>query len=476
MKGTMYDAVVVGAGPNGLTAAVRIATAGRRVLLIEGKDEIGGAARSAELTVPGFTHDLGSAVHPLGAGSPYLQTLPLDLHGLRWIEPEVQIGHPLDSGAAAILLRDIEATADRLGDDASRYRSLMEPLVASWPVLRKVLLRPVLAVPSHPVALARFGVQALIPATQLARLRFKTREAQALFAGIAAHSGLPFHAPMSSAVGLVLGLLGHAVGWPVPQGGASAVTKALASYLRALGGEIRTGQMVRSMDELPKARTYLFDVTPRQFLAIAGTRVAGRYRRALERYRYGPASFKMDYAVREPVPWSAQDIARAATVHLGGTLQQIAHSEAEVSAGRVPERPYVLLAQPSVCDPSRAPEGNHVVWAYCHVPTGSDIDMSGRITGQIERFAPGFRDTIIAQRSTFPSGLEAQDPNLVDGDIMGGSGDLWQTIARPILSPWPYRTPLTGVYLCSSSTPPGPGVHGMCGYHAAGLALRDRLL
>lgn len=472
-KSGEYDAVVVGAGPNGLAAAIRIAQEGHRVLLVERNEEAGGAARSAELTLPGFVHDLGSAVHPLGIASPFLQSLPLARHGLRWIHPEVQIGHPLDDGGAALMYRSLGATADRLGSDGAAYRAFMAPLVEAWPSLRDALLRPMLAVPNHPIDLARFGIQALMPVNQLARLRLKSTEARALFAGIAAHSGLPFHAPLSSAVALVLGLLGHAAGWPLPQGGAGSLARSLARHLEELGGEIQTGREIRSMDELPDARVTLFDVTPRQFLAIAGTRVTGRYRRALETYRYGPASFKMDYALDGPVPWTDAETRRAATVHLGGTLSEIAHSESEVSAGRIPERPYVLLTQPTVCDPSRAPEGKHVVWAYCHIPPGADTDMSGRITAQIERFAPGFRDLVLSQRATFPSGLEAQDPNLVDGDIMGGSGDLWQMIARPVLSPWPYRTPLQGVYLCSASTPPGPGVHGMCGFHAAELALRD---
>lgn len=469
-----YDVVVVGAGPNGLAAAVRVAMEGRSVLVLEANDEIGGAARTAEITVDGFHHDLGSAVHPMGAGSPFLESLPLGEHGLEWLFPDVQVGHPLDEGDGAILVRDVRETAERLGADRERYENVMQPLADAWPSLRRAILQPIVAVPRHPVDLARFGVQALLPANQFARMRYRSREARALFAGIAAHSGLPFHAPFSSAVGLVLQLVGHAVGWPVPRGGAGSVSNALGGYLTSLGGEIRTGVRVATMDELPRARAYLMDVTPRQLLQIAGSRLSAGYRRALERYRYGPASFKMDYAVSEAIPWASPSMGAAATVHLGGTLEQIAHSESEVSAGRVPERPYVLLAQPSVVDATRAPDGKQVVWAYCHVPTGADIDMSGRITAQIERFAPGFRDTIIEQRSTFPAGLEAQDANLVDGDIMGGSGDLWQTIARPILSPWPYRTSLDGLYLCSSSTPPGPGVHGMCGFHAAELALRDR--
>lgn len=446
---------------------------GLSVIVLEGNAEPGGAARTSALTEPGFLHDVGSAVHPLGIASPFFEILDLERHGLRWILPAVQVGHPLDRGEAVLLLRDVDETARRLPGDGKAYRALMEPLVRAWPHIRSSVLKPVLAIPKHPADLTRFGLMAMTPANQLARLRLSSPDDRALFAGITAHSGLPFHAPLSSAVGLVLGLLGHKAGWPVPEGGAGSITDALVAQLKALGGELQTGHFVRTIDSLPDARVILFDVTPRQLVKIAGNRLSRRYRRALESYRYGPASFKVDYALDGPIPWTSHEVAGAATVHLGGTIAEIAHSEAEVAAGRIPERPYVLLTQPSVCDPSRAPVGKHVAWAYCHVPAGSDTDMSGRIAAQIERFAPGFRDLIVAQRSTYPSGLEEQNSNLVDGDIMGGSGDVRQMIARPVLSPWPYRTSLPGVYLCSSSTPPGPGVHGMCGYNAAELAIRD---
>ncbi|MFW5973074.1 MAG: phytoene desaturase family protein [Bacteroidota bacterium] len=475
MSQPKYDAVVVGAGPNGLSAAVRIAQEGRSVLLIEANEQVGGAARSAHMTLPGFLHDVGSAVHPLALGSPFLSSLPLGRHGLEWLHPGIQVGHPLDGGRASLLVRDIDETARRLGADASRYRRLMVPLVAAWPKLREDILTPMMTLPAHPGSLLRFGVAALLPASILAHVQFRTEETHALFAGIAAHSGLPFHAPFSSAVGVLLSLLGHAVGWPIPAGGAQAISNALAAHLAELGGEIRTSTRVQALSELPSARAVLLDITPRQLLRMAGGQLNVRYRRALERYRYGPASFKVDFALDGPIPWAARELTAAGTIHLGGSLREIAEAEAEVAAGRHPARPYVLLVQPSLFDPSRAPVGKHTAWAYCHVPLGSDVDMTASVVDQIERFAPGFRDRILALESTSPSQLEAMDANLVEGDIMGGSGDLWQTIARPILSPAPYRTPIDGVYLCSSSTPPGPGVHGMCGYNAAELALRERL-
>lgn len=469
-----YDAVVVGAGPNGLAAAIRLAQEGRSVLLLEAAAEVGGAARSAELTRPGFVHDLGSAVHPFAVGSPFLSTLPLEDFGLEWVYPEIDVGHPLDGGRAAFLYRDLERTVERL-PDGRKYRRFVESLVDGWPNLAEDILRPMIHMPTHVGDLLKFGVQALMPARMLARTRLSSEESRALFAGIAAHSGLSFGVPLSSAVGLVLTTLGHAVGWPLPKGGAGNITRAMAAYFESLGGTIRTDTLVTDLAELPGSRVVLLDLTPAQFLTVAGKRLTGRYRRALENYRYGPASFKMDFALSEPVPWLHPDMARAATVHLGGTLDEIAEAEGMVHDRRIPERPYVLLVQPTVCDPSRAPEGKHIVWAYCHVPLRSEFDMRERLVGQIERFAPGFRETVIEASTFYPHHLEMYNANLVGGDIMGGSGDLVQTIARPVLSPKPHRTPIDGVYLCSSSTPPGPGVHGMSGYNAAMLALRDHL-
>jgi len=467
-----YDAVVVGAGPNGLAAAIRMVQEGHSVLLLEAAEEVGGGARSAELTAPGFIHDLGSAVHPFAVGSPFLSTLPLADFGLEWVYPEIDVGHPMDDGRAAFLYRDLARTAEHL-PDGRKYRRLMEPLVEAWPNLAEDILRPMVHMPSHVGDLLRFGIHALMPAQMLAKARLQSEESRALFAGITAHSGLSFRVPLSSAVGLVLTTLGHAVGWPLPKGGAGNITRAMAAYFESLGGEIRTNNPVTDLSELPDSRVVLLNLTPAQVLAVCGDRLSGRYRRSLETYEYGPASFKMDFALSEPVPWRHPDMARAATVHLGGTLDEIAEAEGMVHDRRIPERPYVLLVQPTSCDPSRAPEGKHIVWAYCHVPLRSEFDMRERLVNQIERFAPGFRDTIIEASTFYPKHLETYNANLVGGDIMGGSGSFIQTVARPVLSPTPHRTPIDGVYLCSSSTPPGPGVHGMSGYNAAMLALRD---
>jgi phytoene dehydrogenase-like protein len=475
LPGFEYDAVVVGAGPNGLAAAAHIAREGYSVMVFEANDQIGGAARSAEVTEPGFMHDLGSAVHPLGIASPVFQSLPLEDFGLRWIQPDVMLAHPYDDGSSAVQLFDLAETARRLGPDESSYISLFQPLADMWDDLSSAFLRPLLAIPKHPITLAKFGLQALLPATRLAQARFTTDDAKGLFAGIAAHSGLPFNALSSSAVGLVLATIAHTHGWPVPQGGSSAISESLAGYIRSRGGEIETGRRIRKLSELPDARVVLFDVTPRQLIGIAGEKMPSMYRKRLESYRYGPASFKVDYALDEPIPWTNDEVRKAATVHLGGTLAEIEAAEREVADGGHPERPYVLLTQPTVCDPTRVPKGKHIAWAYCHVPLGSDVDMSGRIDAQIERYAPGFGDTIRVKRVTFPAGFERENANIVEGDIMGGSSDLIQMIARPVLSPTPYRTPMDRIYLCSSSTPPGPGVHGMCGFNAALLAIKDHL-
>jgi phytoene dehydrogenase-like protein len=467
-----HDAIVVGSGPNGLAAAIELARAGRSVLVREGAAEIGGGLRSGEVTLPGFVHDLCSAIHPLAAASPFFRSVPLAEHGLEWIESPVPLAHPLDGGEGAILKRSVDATADGLGADAGAYKKLFGPLVKDWQRLEPAVLGPIVRVPRHPLALARFGLAALRPAASLARGKFDGEPARALFAGLAAHSILPLEKPVTASFGLVLGVTGHAVGWPLPRGGSQRIADALASYLRSLGGEIVTGQPVESLDELD-ARTILCDVTPRQFLELAGDRLEGRYRRSLEGYRYGPGVFKLDWALSGPIPWREPAWGEAGTVHLGGTLDEIAASERAPERGETSERPFVLLAQPTMFDSSRAPAGQHTVWAYCHVPNGSTVDMTDAIEVQIERFAPGFRELVLGRKAWAPADLEDRNPNLVGGDIGGGANDLRQLLARPALRPIPYSTPLEGVYLCSASTPPGGGVHGMCGQLAARAAVRN---
>jgi phytoene dehydrogenase-like protein len=463
------DAVVVGAGPNGLAAAIVLARAGVRVTVLEAESTIGGGARSAELTLSGFIHDLGSAVHPLAAGSPFFRTLPLHEHGLEWIHSESVLAHPLDD-RAVIVERDVAASASRLGIDAPSYQKLFQRLADDWQSLAQDFLGPP-RFPRHPFAAATFGVNSVRSATGFARRKFKTADARALFAGLAAHSMRPLESALSASFGLVLGATCHAIGWPIPRGGAQNITNALGSYLYSLGGRIEPEFRVRSMSDVSQARTVLFDVTPRQLLQIMGERLPPTYRRSLERYKYGPGAFKVDYALSEPIPWRSPECARAITVHLGGALEEIAESERAPWSGAPPEKPFVLLAQPTIADPSRAPQGKHVAWAYCHVPNGSTFDMLPRIEAQIERFAPGFRECIIARLVSAPVDLERQNANLVGGDIGGGASTPLQMFLRPN---WHmYRTPVKGVYLCSSSTPPGGGVHGMCGFFAAQAALRD---
>jgi len=467
---SQYDAVVVGSGPNGLAAAIELARAGRSVLVREAAEAVGGGLRSGELTLPGFVHDLCSAIHPMAAASPFFRTIPLSEHGLEWIEPPAPLAHPLENGRAAVLHRSVEETAAGLGVDEASYRGLFGPLAASWGELESALLGPLVRVPQHPLALARFGLSALQPADSFARRRFKGEPARALFAGLAGHSLLPLESIGSASFGLVLGTTGHAVGWPLPRGGSQRIADALAAYLRSLGGEVQTGAPVESLDEL-SAPTVLCDVTPRQLLRLAGDRLPPRYRRRLERFRYGPGVFKLDWALSGPIPWTAPVCAQAGTVHLGGTLEEIVASEQAPARGETSERPYVLLAQPTLFDASRAPEGKHTAWAYCHVPNGSTVDMTEAIEDQVERFAPGFRERVLARSALAPADLERRNPNLVGGDIGGGSNELRQLAARPVLRRVPYATPLDGVYLCSASTPPGGGVHGMCGYLAAHAAL-----
>jgi len=467
-----YDAVVVGSGPNGLAAAITLAQAGRSVLILEGKETIGGGARTAELTLPGYLHDICAAIHPLGAASPFFHSLPLAQHGLEWIHPDAPVAHPLDGGCAAMLERSLEATGETLGVDAESYRRLMAPFVENWQAIIQDFLGPLPIPPKHPWIDLQFSLKALQPARWLAERHFQGQEARALFAGMAGHSILPLEQVITASYGLVTAMLGHAVGWPMARGGSQRIVDALAAHLRSLGGQIETNCMVRSLDELPPARIVMLDITPRQFVQIAGERLPGRYRRQLERYRYGPGVFKIDYALQGPIPWAAPACSRAGTVHVGGTLAEIAAEEAAVWRGEHPDQPYVLVAQQSPFDPSRAPQGRHTAWAYCHVPHNSTIDMTSRIEAQIERFAPGFRDLILARHTRNTQELEAYNPNYVGGDIIGGVVDLWQLFTRPVARWVPYSTPLKGVYLCSSSTPPGGGVHGMCGYHAATAALR----
>ena len=466
-----YDAIVVGAGPNGLAAGIAIAQTGRSVLVVEGQDTVGGGARSAALTLPGFLHDVCSAVHPLAVGSPFFSTLPLSSHGLDWVQPPAPLAHPLDDGTAVMMERSVEATADGLGPDAAAYRGLFGPLVRDWPKLTDDLLGP-LRLPRHPLVTARFGLTGLRSALSVAQSRFGGERARALFAGLAAHSILPLERPVSAAFGLVLGASGHAVGWPMPRGGAQRIADALASHLTSLGGQIETGRPVERLEDLPAAAVTLLDMTPRQVIKVAGQRLPGFFRRRLEAYRYGPGVFKMDWALSGPVPWRASECARAGTVHLGGTMAEVAHAEREVWRGSHPDRPFVLFSQPSLFDPSRAPGGQHTAWAYCHVPNGSDFDMTDRIEAQVERFAPGFRERILQRSARPPAAMEEYNPNYIGGDINGGVQDIGQLFSRPARMFSPYSIPSTNLFICSSSTPPGGGVHGMCGYFAARAALR----
>jgi phytoene dehydrogenase-like protein len=470
----VYDAVVVGSGPNGLAAAIELARNGCSVVVLEAEDTVGGGTRSAELTLPGFVHDVGSAIHPLGYTSPFFSTLPLQEHGLEWVHPPAPLAHPFDGGTAAVLERSVEETGETLGPDAEAYRRLMSPIAHDWNRLVDSLLGPP-RLPRHPFALARFGLRAIRTARGLAESLFDGEKARGLFAGNAAHSFLPMEQPPSAAFGLVLSAAGHAAGWPFPKGGSQKIADALISYLRSLGGEVYAGFRVGSVEDVPQTRTVLFDVTPWQLLEISGRHFTKRYRRALKRYRYGPGVFKVDFALDGPIPWRAEGCRRAATVHLGGTLDEISAGEAAVSRGEHPEKPFVLLAQHSLFDETRAPEGKHTVWTYCHVPNGSTFDMTERIEKQIERFAPGFRDRILAKSTMGPADLQRINANHIGGDINGGLQDFRQLFTRPVARLTPYSTPARGLYLCSSSTPPGGGVHGMCGFFAARAALATTL-
>jgi phytoene dehydrogenase-like protein len=460
-------AVVVGAGPNGLAAAITLAQRGIHVDVLEAQPQSGGAARTLDLTQPGFLHDFGSAVHPLAAGSPFFSSLPLQAHGLQWIHSPAPLAHPLDDGTAVMLERDLQAAQSALGPDGNRWRRLIGPFVEHWPALSTEILRPLRIFPRHPFLLARFGLTAFPSARGFVHL-FHSDRTKALFAGLAAHSFLSLNQPLSAAFGVILGAAAHAVGWPIPRGGAQSITNALSAHLQTLGGTITTSTCVRDLSSLSDYDAILCDVTPHQLLRLARNRFPTRFARRLAKYRYGSGVFKVDYALHHPIPWKAPDCARAATVHLGGSFQEIATSECAMSHGRHADQPFVLLAQPSLFDSTRAPAGKHIAWAYCHVPNGSTVDMLEALESQIERFAPGFRDCVLARRIFSPAALESMDANLIGGDISGGAMDLRQFFFRPT---WRhYATPVRNIYLCSSSTPPGGGVHGMCGHNAANLA------
>ena len=468
---TEFDAVVVGAGPNGLAAGIELQRNGLSVLILEANDTVGGSARTEELTLPGFRHDVGSAVYPLGIGSPYFSSLPLRDHGLEWVHPPVPLAHPLDGDRAVLLNRSLDTTAQALGDDEDRYRRLVSPFVERWPEFAKHVLDTPLRPPRSPLLMALFGLRAMTPTTRLAR-RFSTEGARALLAGNAAHAGVPLERALPSAVGVTLMAAGHAVGWPVPRGGAGELTRALASLFASLGGTLETGVRIGSLDELPRNRAVLLALTYRQVAEVAGQRLPVRYTSALRGWKYGPGAFKVDWALDGPIPWAAGGVDQAATVHVGGTIEEIAEAERAPWQGVVAERPFVLLAQPSLFDTTRAPPGQHTAWAYCHVPNGWDGDATDRIEAQIERFAPGFSQRILARSTHGPRELQAWNANLVGGDVNGGALTLNQALGPARWTRHPWNTPVQDLYVCSASAPPGGGVHGMSGYHAAREALR----
>lgn len=466
-----FDAVVVGSGPNGLSAAIELQRHGLSVLVIESKSEIGGGLRTAELTLPGFRHDVCSAIHPLAAGSPFFTKLPLQQHGLNFIQPGIPAAHPFDDGTAAVLTASMDETASSLGVDSNIYRQLVGTTVKDWSHIVNDILSP-LSIPANPLKMASFGIDALTSANYLSK-RFSTEKAKGLWGGMAAHSIQPLTNIATSAIGLVLLTAAHVTGWPIPERGSSSIADALASYFRSLGGKIQTGLHVTSMKQLPSAHAVLFDVTPRQLLEIAGEKFSSIYKTQLRNFRYGAGVFKIDWALDAPIPFTAQVARKAGTVHLGNTFDEIAKYEEDVWNNRIGEKPFVLLAQPSVFDPTRAPFGKHTAWAYCHVPHGSVRDMTTSIEKQVERFAPGFRERILARHTFNTVQMEEYNNNYVGGDINGGVQDIGQLFTRPALRWSPYRTSTNGLYICSSSTPPGGGVHGMCGYHAARRAIKD---
>lgn len=466
-----YDAIVVGSGPNGLAAAITLRQQGLTVLVVESKSEIGGGLRTAALTLPGFSHDICSAIHPLGAGSPFFNTLPLAKFGLEYIYPEIAAAHPFDDGTAAILKNNIQETAEGLGEDKENYLKLIGPLCDVWPLIAGDVLAP-LHFPEHPLAMARFGLKAFTSALHLSK-KFKTEKTKGLWAGMAAHSIQPLSNASTSAIALVLMIAAHTKGWPLPKGGSASIANALAGYFKSISGEIQTGFHVRSLKDLPSSHAVLFDVTPKQLMNIAGENFSALYSSQLNRYRYGAGVFKIDWALNAPVPFIAAEARKAGTVHIGNTLEEITMYEKNIWRGETGENPFVLLAQQSLFDVSRAPQGKHTAWAYCHVPAGSVKDMTVQIEKQVERFAPGFRECILARHSFNTAQLEEYNNNYVGGDINGGVLDIRQLFTRPALRWSPYRTSAKGLYICSSSTPPGGGVHGMCGYHAAARALKD---
>ncbi|WP_240966326.1 NAD(P)/FAD-dependent oxidoreductase [Pseudoflavitalea sp. G-6-1-2] len=470
---TDYDAIVVGAGPNGLAAAIRLQQAGKSVLLLEGKPTIGGGMRTMECTLPGFHHDICSAIHPLAAGSPFFSKLPLHQFGLEFLYPSVAAAHPFNDGTAAMLSPSLEQTAAALGKDEQAYLQLIRPVVNNWPSIAADVLGP-LSFPKYPLKMASFGLKALQSATSLAH-RFQTRDARGLWAGMAAHSMQPLSNATTSAIALVLMAAGHLKGWPVPKGGSQSIANALGAYFESLGGTIQTNTYISSLSQLPSSKAVLFDITPKQLLTIAGHRFSSLYKWQLERYRYGMGVFKVDWALDAPIPFAADVCRKAGTVHIGNTLEEIVRSEQQTMDGIHPEHPFVLLAQQSIIDNTRAPEGKHTGWAYCHVPSGSRKDMTEIIEKQVERFAPGFRERILARHVMDTEAMEAYNPNYIGGDINGGILDIRQIFTRPALRFSPYRTSAKGIYICSSSTPPGGGVHGMCGLHAAQRALKDVL-
>lgn len=470
-----YDAVVVGSGPNGLSAAIEIARHGRSVLVIEKSVETGGGMRTAELTLPGFRHDVCAAVLPFGVSSPFFRSLPLERHGLEWVQPEIPLAHPLEGRSGAVLHRSLPETVSSLGEDGASYKAVFGRLVSVWDDLEPALLSPIRSAPLHPVRLAAFGRLGLQPASRLAQRIFATEAARALFAGNAAHSILPLERPWTSSFGLVLITLAHTRGWPSAHGGTQRLAEALTAHLIELGGRIETGRLVDTYADIPSAKVVMFDTSPGALAKIAGERLPARFNRRLTRFRHGPGAFKLDLALAGPIPWTFTPARRAGTVHVGGSLREIAESERTIWKGAEQTRPFVIVAQPSVADTSRAPMGDHVVWAYCHVPSGSVVDMTTRIEDQIERYAPGFRDLIIGRHTMSSADLERYNPNYVGGDIAGGAHSGLQLVFRPTSRMVPYRTPTAGIYLCSASTPPGAGVHGMSGYWAARAALKKEL-